>query len=116
MTNFWDALDAFKTTYTPPSPIEYRLYYSKNGNPLFYTTDTSLEGNYVIIDRKTYQAGDYNNVKVIDGILKIRKTSEFWKLVPMDANSGTPCHPDDISIITDKKPSTSWGVKDYEFY
>ena len=115
MTNFWDGFENFKTSYTPPKEIEHRLYYSESGNPLFYTTDTSIDGDYIVIDKKTYQAGDYKNIKVIDGVLKIKKTSEFWKLVPAETDSGTPCHPDDVTIITDKKPATIWEVKDHEF-
>lgn len=117
MTNFWDALELFKTEYSPPSPIEYRLYYANDGSPLFYTTDTSIRGQYIIIDKNTYQDGDYLNVKVVNGVLKIKKASDIRKLIPSN-DHGTPCHSDDITVImTDNfdKNITRWNARDYEY-
>ena len=115
MTAFWEAIESFNKNYKPPEPVEYRLYYTDTGEPLFYTTDYFPEGNYVVIDRKTYQSGDYNNVRVIDGVLRIKKTNDARKLVPSEFTDGTPCHPDDITIITSSEPKTYWKTKDYEY-
>ena len=101
---FWAAL----TPLPNPLPPTYRLYYNDSGEPLFYSME-NIEGKYIEIDHATY-SNPPTHVRVIDGKLVILKTNFVTKLTPSD--TGTPCHPLDVSIVVDVTEShKKWILK-----
>lgn len=97
------------------NPIEYRLYYDENGRVLYYTMDKP-EGNYVVIDKQTYQEAR-PDARVVDGKVAIVSSHlTVCKLMPND-NEGTLCAADDISIVlsgNEKVKSQKWKLVMYE--
>ena len=93
---------------------EFRLYYDKNGKPLYYTCE-QLEGTYIVVNAQTYAEGRYD-VRVIDG--KIANTSEFvytQKLIP--SSTGYTCAKENVNIVASKEyvgETITWDVKNYE--
>ena len=101
---FWAALAPLPA---PPEPA-YRLYYNELGCPLFYSME-DLPGNYIEIDRETYQ-NTPPHIRVVNGKLIILETSVVHKLKPGD--SGVPCDPRDICVVVDAtQPHTKWSLK-----
>ena len=100
---FWAALAPL------PEPVyTYRLYHDDNGLPLFYSME-DRPGKYVEIDLATF-ANSPSNVRVVDGKLKYTKAPTDLRLHPSD--TGTPCHPTNVSIVVDPaKPHTRWALK-----
>lgn len=93
-----------------PQPISYRLYHDADGRPLFYSMQEE-PGTYIEIDAEAY-ARSSMRVRVRDGRV-IEITSRISeKLVPSD--SGTPCHPGNILIVTDQSSNKKWSRKVYE--
>ena len=95
--------------------VEFRLYYTDNGDVLCYTCE-SLEGNYIVIDSQTY-AECRNDLKVIDGrIVKYQQAVVISKLV--HGIEGVTCPIEDVNIISDSEYTgltTNWKVKLDEF-
>lgn len=104
---FWSILHDIPET----KPVFYRLYYNDNGDPIVYTMD-DLPGKYIDVDQATYTLASYN-VQVVDGkLIEIIPKVTTRKLTP---GSGTPCAPDDVSIIVEPHAShVKWSLKDYE--
>lgn len=101
---FWAAL----TPLPEPPPKQYRLYYNDAGEPLFYSMEDN-PGKYIEIDHATY-TNPPTHVRVIDGKLVVLKTTFVTKLTP--AETGTPCHPENVSIVVDvTQPHTKWILK-----
>jgi hypothetical protein len=88
---FWQALRAMPG----PKPVDYRIYYNEQGELLFYSMD-DLPGTYISIDADAF-ARCATNVVVQDGKLFEIVSTTTVKLQPSD--TGTPCHPDDVSIV-----------------
>jgi hypothetical protein len=90
--------------------IEYKIYYdTESGNILDYTTD-NLPGTYIVVDKHTFYCHRFD-IRIRDGkMIEIR--NKVGKLRP-DVN-GTPCHPSDITIITDKTPAVFWKTHTYD--
>lgn len=88
---FWAILHTEPKAETPV----HRLYYNEAGKPVCYSME-QLPGNYIEVDAETFAIGSHN-VYVIDGKLKHITTRSTEKLMP--SNSGTPCHPQDVSVI-----------------
>ena len=100
---FWGAL-----TPVPEPVYTYRLYYDDNGLPLFYSME-DLPGKYLEIDQATFGRSP-TNVRVVDGQIKYLITNTVLKLKPSEF--GTPCHPDDISIVVDPvEPHIKWKLQ-----
>ena len=93
--NFWAA---WRLPPEEIKPIFHRLYYDKQGNPLFYSQE-DLPGNYIDIEPEVYTAPP-NHVRVVDGKLVILKMSLISKLYPGEV--GVPCHLQDVSIVVDE--------------
>jgi hypothetical protein len=108
--DFWAEV-ARLTQGQEAQPIFYRLYYDDQGNPLFYSQEDLL-GNYIDIDQATY-AQSSRNVRVVDGRLVLLDTGTgVGKLRPRD--SGTPCHPKDVSVVVDPVTAHTKWKKTYE--
>lgn len=79
-----------------PSVLEFRVYYSKNGNILFYTTE-NLEGDYLVIDKQTYIEARYDLCVVNKKLVKKVKGITIRKYKPDP--KGISCHKEDISVL-----------------
>jgi hypothetical protein len=100
---FWEAFKPVEI-----KSILYRLYYDEQGAPLFFSQE-DLPGNYIDITREVY-VNPPKHFKVIDGKIELIETSIVRRLYP-DEN-GTPCHPDDISIVVqDSENNIKWSMK-----
>jgi hypothetical protein len=101
---FWAALSTPPATALPT----YRLYYGEQGEPLFYSMEV-LPGKYIEVDHATY-SNPPTHCRVVDGVLQVSKTNSVTKIVPADI--GTPCHPNNVSIVVDENElHTRWILK-----
>ena len=104
----------FWNTFQWPEPVEilYRLYHNADGEPIVYSHE-DLPGQYIEVTQEQYQAHDYR-VRVVDGKLISRPQNLITtrKLVPAD--SGTACHPADITIVVTDTFNQKWKLKNYD--
>ena len=96
---------------TKPADIEFRIYYDpKTGNILNYTND-QIPGDYILVDNKTFHNHRFD-LRVKDGKL-VDLPAPIGKLRPSE--SGTPCEPDDITIVTtDLTRAVFWEMHNYD--
>lgn len=87
-----------------PAPIFYRLYYNNDGSLAFYSME-DLPGNYVEIDHELYQRAP-SRIKVVDGKIIEQLWKKSVKLIP--SQNGTPCHPEDVTIVVQGPNRTHW--------
>ena len=102
---FWNILHAAPE----PTPVFSRLYQNDSGVPLFYSME-DLPGTYIEIDQAQYIQAK-SNVRVCNGQLVELTWQVAYKLTPAD--SGTLCHPQDVSIVTADR-GQRWKKKTYE--
>jgi len=91
-------------------PVFFRLYYDELGAPVIYTMD-DLPGNYIDVDAETY-ARTPHNVRVQNGQLIEIIINRSQKIVPGD--TGTPCHANDVAVVTTGGDSIHWKKRRYE--
>lgn len=97
MDSFWEAV-ASHNWAQPEVRLEYRLYYDEQGQVLTYSME-DIPGNYIIVDRHTYEQARFD-ILIKDGKIAKLNQSSSWKLVP--ATTGNyACHKDNINIIVD---------------
>lgn len=98
MDAFWQAVA--EHDWTPPdNRLEFRLYYDSHGNVIYYSME-DLPGDYIIVDRLTFDQARFD-IKVRDGkIIKARNPAS-WKLKPCDQGDYA-CHPADVTIVVSK--------------
>jgi hypothetical protein len=102
-TEFWAAFKPVEV-----KPILYRLYHDDQGFPLFFSQE-DLPGNYIDITREEY-VNPPKHFKVVNDKIVLIETSIVRRLYPN--NNGTPCHPDDISIVVqNSQPNIKWSMK-----
>ena len=95
-------------------PPEFRLYYNKdNGKVICYTCE-KLEGNFIVVDAKTF-AESRPDIRVINGkIVTNYQGTVISKLMPHDSE-GISCEIEDVSIIAShKKKIKKWKLNTYE--
>ena len=103
---FFDALRAMPL----PQPVMYRLYHDDAGHLLFYSME-NLPGRWVEIDQKFY-ARSPHRVRVIDGRIHELEWRQSVKLRP--SQNGTPCHPEDVTIVYENSDARRWAISAYE--
>lgn len=99
--------------YTPPAPVEFRLYYNADGNVICYTCE-QLEGDYIIVDAQTY-AEARQDVQVVDGkVTRIVPKVMISKLKP--SSTGTITLKEDISIVCEEESDNTqkWNLVSHE--
>jgi hypothetical protein len=100
---FWAALQPIEE-----KKVFYRLYYNEQGFPLYFSQE-DLPGNYIEIDRETF-VNPPKFIRVMDGKLIIY-TNEYSVTKLRPNKYGTPCHPQDVSIVVEKHlPHTNWNI------
>lgn len=95
----------------PPLPtIFYRLYYRDDGSPVCYSME-DLPGNFIEVDKDTYQTASYN-VRVVDKKLVHLPTQGVITKLRPNAESGTPCDPQDVCVVVSKdRPHIKWSLQ-----
>ena len=102
----------FWNTYTWPEtkPVFFRLYHDDTGHALCYSME-DLPGKYIDITAEQY-AESSGHVIVKNGKLIKQYQTRTSKLIPAD--TGTPCHPDDVTIVVDGESNQKWKLKNYD--
>jgi hypothetical protein len=93
-----------------PVPVSYRLYHDDQGRLLFYSME-DVPGVWVEIDQAFY-ARSPHRVRVIDGQVHELEWRQSVKLRP--GQTGTPCHPEDVTIVHDSPRAQHWVITAYE--
>lgn len=107
--NFWQVWNNLEP-YEPPA-VFWRLYYDKQGHPLFYSQE-DRPGNYIDVTPEQYQRANMR-VRVRNGQLVELKTYSVAKLTP--AETGTPCHPSDVCVVVaESHEHTKWSRRVFE--
>ena len=106
----WDELAAIHAALPEPQPVFYRLYYDSTGVPLFYSMEDQ-PGNYLELTQEQY-AQTKSNIRVRNGELVELTWTTSNKLVP--GETGTPCDPRDVAVVTLHEPATHWSKRTYE--
>jgi hypothetical protein len=77
---------------------EFRLYYDKRGNVMFYTCEKP-DGDYIVVDTLTY-AEARPDVCVVDGrLVRLGSNAVVSRLYHSD--TGVLCEVEDVSVITE---------------
>jgi hypothetical protein len=95
-----------------PATLHYRLYHDQYGVPLFYSME-DLPGTYIEIDQETYIRNP-SNIRVHNGKMYELTQNITTKLTHSD--TGTPCHPQDVSIVvSETHEHQRWSKQTYGF-
>lgn len=86
---------------------EFRLYYDKHGNVLFYTCEKP-EGDYIVIDSLTY-AEARPDIRVLDGRIIRDSTNTLYSRLHKSVK-GTLCEFEDISVVAETN-GQYWELK-----
>lgn len=94
-----------------PNPVFFRLYYDEQGSPVVYSME-NLPGTYIEVDQATYTKNSYQVQVINNKLIHIDHSQVYNKLQPGD--SGTWCHPQDVSVVVNTEPNTKWKKVIYE--
>lgn len=109
MDTFWEAIAAHNWEQ-PQQNLEFRLYYNDDGSVLHYSME-DLPGNYIVVDRLTFDQARYD-VRIKNGKIVKQRHPASWKLAPADEASYA-CHKKNVAIIVanDYANKVYWKVK-----
>ena len=93
-----------------PNSVSYRLYHDLDGRLLFYSME-DRPGNWVEIDQEFYSRSP-SRVRVINGQVHELEWRQSVKLRP--SQTGTPCHPEDVTIVYDSPQAQCWAITAHE--
>lgn len=107
MDNNQTLLDFWRDHQWPdPEPVLFRLYHDDQGRPLCYSQQ-QLPETYIDITPEQWQRADFR-VRVVDGKIEPLPPPPLPRLMPSD--SGTPCHPQDVTVIVPDGPAQKWRL------
>lgn len=107
--NFWQVWNSLEQ-WKPPQ-VFWRLYHDEQGLPLFYSME-DLPGNYIDVTPEQYALASIQ-VRVVNGKLQQLSTTQTKKLMP--SSTGTPCHPNDVTVVVTKtQEHTRWSKRVFE--
>ena len=107
--NFWQIWNNLEP-YVPPRQ-SFRLYYDDQGLPIVYSME-DIPGNYIELDPEVFARRNMR-VRVWDGKLIELTSNTIRKKIPAD--TGTPCHPQDVSIVVcQDQPHQCWRTKTHD--
>ena len=100
MSNYSSLIEAFQATDLdqPAVEVEYRLYYDVKGKPTIMSCNSGPEGNYIIIDQKTYEQGITPLMRVFNNELVYIDQASF-KLSLQKSNAGYPVVKDHPALL-----------------
>ena len=107
--DFWREVEPLLDP-VPSAKVFYRVYFDDQGKVLFYSME-DLPGNYLDIDRETFERAD-GNLRLKNGKLFKPAQTVSQKLVP--SNQGTACHPNNVAIVDKQANSKLWKLKYYD--
>ena len=93
-----------------PEPVSYRLYHDDQGSVLFYSME-DVAGTWIEIDQAFYTRSP-SRVRVINGQVYELEWRQSVKLRP--SQTGTPCHPEDVTIVHDYPDARRWAITAHE--
>jgi len=108
-----EILQDFWQNYQWPEfqPVIYRLYYNEDGSPRAYSVQ-QLPGDWIEISQADY-ARMSHLVRVRDGKLVHLSSTPHRRLRPTPG--GTPCHPQDITVIVHQhQEHIAWSMQTHE--
>jgi hypothetical protein len=101
----------YEMNFPEPQPVFYRLYHNEAGVPLFYSME-DLPGTYIEINAEAFAQAS-SKVRVRDGKLVELTWTTTARLEHSD--TGTPCHPQDVSVIVSTNQTHQcWSKQTYE--
>jgi hypothetical protein len=101
----------YEMNFPEPPPVFYRLYYNEQGVPLFYSME-DVPGTYIEINAEAF-AQAATKVRVRDGELVELNWTTTARLEHSD--TGTPCHPQDVSVVVSTDQTHQcWSKQTYE--
>jgi len=116
--NTMTAIDAFaegiaNAETTPTIQVKYYLYHDGT-KPLFFTCDLQEEGKFIEVTVQEYNECNLDEYEV-DGMKLVKKElpTALPRLVPVETG-GTPCHPEDITVVADSSDSIMWSIRPME--
>ena len=90
-------------------PVFWRLYHDAQGQPICYSME-DLPGTWIDVTPEEYQLADLH-VRVINRRIHKLNGTTSRKLVH-DNESGTPCHPEDITIVVSPDQTNQrWKIR-----
>lgn len=103
---------AFKEfTPSPPTILEFRLYYDNTGKPVSMSSHNHPDGNYIVISKSVYDSANYN-YRVVNGKLESIDTAQSFRIQLHKSNSGMPVVKGHASLPVE----TNETYKDIEYY
>jgi len=101
-------LEFWRTYQWPePRPVLFRLYHDDAGQPLEYSQEDHA-GIYIDITPDQYLRADFR-VRVVNGEIVPQEPPPPPRLCR--GESGTRCHPRDVTVVTDQEPYQAWSMK-----
>jgi hypothetical protein len=101
----WNSIE-----WTPIKTPEYRIYYDADTGKIINYTNETLEGDFITVSREVFAEHRFD-LKVKDGKI-IKPKPPIGKIIP--GYEGTPCHKQDVTIISQGDDVIMWSLKTYE--
>jgi hypothetical protein len=101
----------YEMNFPEPVPVFFRLYHNEAGVPLFYSME-DLPGTYIEINAEAFAQAS-SKVRVRDG--KLVELTWITTARLEHSDTGTPCDPQDVSVIVStNQQHQCWSKQTYE--